>query len=677
MVAAVFIDRVLETCAVPGTGTVSLLGAQSGPWQSFNSIGNGNTTYYCIVDQAGNNWEVGSATFTLAGRTLTRTAGNVLDGTNGPGVLVNFASGTQNVFGDAPATLFTNAIYRDGRNAFTANQSLGGNRLTNLANGIASTDAATVGQLPAAQASLLLESGSAAKLSALTPITALGSADLLYIDHGGASNSITWANMQSSLSQALASLAGVATGISTTSATATASTTAGVGVSITADNAVAGTTNAGAAAGGSVNITAGNAAQKTSGNANGGAINLQPGAGIGTGNQGLVSANYTDGTSRVQIGAVPGFTGQGGIWIGLGSTTPTITNTIFRSDSSTFLVINAPSQLSFAFGNTTAAEMFSTGLELGGSMVLSWPFTAPTLGLAFSSAGVLEFNNGTKGTASATPGLTIPNAAAGAGSPFTITGSSAAAASGLNGGDLAWSPGLGDGGGTNGRVTFPLSGNTTWWIRNIGGNQLEFGGSFARVVFDDNNDIVQVGASGYFGWTASATDPSGSCDTFIKRVVGGVVGGLNTWFQNTSGRCYLTSNFTNAINTPNNTTISFTVIAGRVYSIKGKLNVGNSTITEGVQFDFAGGTATATSYDLSIIGTNGTVTLGTTTTTALGTALTLTSATAPDELLIVGQIKVNAGGTLILRFAENSAHVAGTATLAAGSWIELEDMVQV
>lgn len=96
--ALIIKDRVLETCSSPGTGSVTLLGAVTG-YQSFNAaIGNGNTCYYTIADQNGSNWEVGVGTFT-APATLARTT--VLASSTGS--LVNFSSGTQNVFETYPA----------------------------------------------------------------------------------------------------------------------------------------------------------------------------------------------------------------------------------------------------------------------------------------------------------------------------------------------------------------------------------------------------------------------------------------------------------------------------------------------------------------------------------------------------------------------------------------------
>jgi hypothetical protein len=98
--AFVLADRVKETASAPGTGTVTLLGAATG-YQSFSAgIGASNTTYYTIADQSGSNWEVGYGTVGTGGTTLARTT--VLASSNS-GSLVNFSSGTQDVWCDYPA----------------------------------------------------------------------------------------------------------------------------------------------------------------------------------------------------------------------------------------------------------------------------------------------------------------------------------------------------------------------------------------------------------------------------------------------------------------------------------------------------------------------------------------------------------------------------------------------
>lgn len=97
--ALVVNDRVKETTAVVGTGTATLLGAALG-FQSFAVIGNGNTTYYCISDQGGANWEVGIGTYTTSGTTLARTT--VLASSNA-GALVVFTTGVKDVFVTYPS----------------------------------------------------------------------------------------------------------------------------------------------------------------------------------------------------------------------------------------------------------------------------------------------------------------------------------------------------------------------------------------------------------------------------------------------------------------------------------------------------------------------------------------------------------------------------------------------
>ena len=98
--AFVLADRVKESCSSPGTGTVTLLGAATG-YQAFSAgIGANNTTYYTIADQGGTNWEVGYGTIGAGGTTLARTT--VLASSNS-GSLVNFSSGSQDVFCDYTA----------------------------------------------------------------------------------------------------------------------------------------------------------------------------------------------------------------------------------------------------------------------------------------------------------------------------------------------------------------------------------------------------------------------------------------------------------------------------------------------------------------------------------------------------------------------------------------------
>jgi hypothetical protein len=104
--ALVVYDRVQETTTTTGTGSVTLLGAVTG-YQSFAVVGNSNTTYYCIADQGGANWEVGIGTYSTTGPTLARTT--VLSSSNA-GSLVNFTAGTKTVFVTYPAG---RSVYQD------------------------------------------------------------------------------------------------------------------------------------------------------------------------------------------------------------------------------------------------------------------------------------------------------------------------------------------------------------------------------------------------------------------------------------------------------------------------------------------------------------------------------------------------------------------------------------
>lgn len=95
--ALVVANRVQETTTTAGTGTITLAGASAG-YQSFAVIGNGNTTYYTIVD--GNNWEVGIGTYTASGTTLSR---DTVLSSSAAGAKINLSGNTARVFVDYPA----------------------------------------------------------------------------------------------------------------------------------------------------------------------------------------------------------------------------------------------------------------------------------------------------------------------------------------------------------------------------------------------------------------------------------------------------------------------------------------------------------------------------------------------------------------------------------------------
>ena len=131
--ALVVKDRVKETTTTTGTGSLSLNGAAAG-FQSFEVIGNGNTTYYAITDTSTSAWEVGLGTYTSSGAILARTT--VLSSSNG-GAAVNFGAGSKDVFVTYPAE---RAVIEDGSGNVTATSFTGdGSALSNVAASTATT----------------------------------------------------------------------------------------------------------------------------------------------------------------------------------------------------------------------------------------------------------------------------------------------------------------------------------------------------------------------------------------------------------------------------------------------------------------------------------------------------------------------------------------------------------
>ena len=96
--ALIIADRVKETSTTTGTGTYTLAGAVTG-FETFGSIGDGNTTYYGCTDGAGN-FEVGVGTYASSGTTLARTS--ILQSSNSDSA-VNWSAGTKTLFCTMPA----------------------------------------------------------------------------------------------------------------------------------------------------------------------------------------------------------------------------------------------------------------------------------------------------------------------------------------------------------------------------------------------------------------------------------------------------------------------------------------------------------------------------------------------------------------------------------------------
>lgn len=93
-------DRVKETSTSTGVGDMTLAGAETG-YQSFAVIGDGNSTYYTIALQGGNEWEVGIGTYETTGPDLQRDV--VLSNSLGTTAKINFSAGTKDVFVTYPS----------------------------------------------------------------------------------------------------------------------------------------------------------------------------------------------------------------------------------------------------------------------------------------------------------------------------------------------------------------------------------------------------------------------------------------------------------------------------------------------------------------------------------------------------------------------------------------------
>ena len=106
--AFVIRDRVKETSTTSGTGALTLGGSPTN-FQTFTAVlSDGDTTFYAIIDDTNNAFEVGIGTFASSGTTLTRTT--VLESSNS-GSAVDLGSGVKQVFMTYPAekAVFLNA----------------------------------------------------------------------------------------------------------------------------------------------------------------------------------------------------------------------------------------------------------------------------------------------------------------------------------------------------------------------------------------------------------------------------------------------------------------------------------------------------------------------------------------------------------------------------------------
>jgi len=102
--AFVFAERVMESSTSNGLGSFILTGARPAYRSFAEGVGVGNQTYYTIVNEADNVWEVGIGTYSvgvLARNTLIASS---------TGGFVNFAAGTKKVFATISSEFYANVL---------------------------------------------------------------------------------------------------------------------------------------------------------------------------------------------------------------------------------------------------------------------------------------------------------------------------------------------------------------------------------------------------------------------------------------------------------------------------------------------------------------------------------------------------------------------------------------
>ncbi len=169
--------------------------------------------------------------------------------------------------------------------------------------------------------------------------------------------------------------------------------------------------------------------------------------------------------------------------------------------------------------------------------------------------------------------------------------------------------------------------------------------------------------------------PSSSFNTPVTVAEGGTQSTTGVTALTTLGalRAEVTADVTNATNTMANITdLSLTLAASGVYVGQMVLKCANSTAAEGIAVDFDGGASTMTAFAAGAgVVTGGTTVTVTAVSSALATDLDWSTITGQTWISVQIALTCNAGGTLIPRFRESTAHSAGTATISRGSYLEL------
>jgi hypothetical protein len=334
-----------------------------------------------------------------------------------------------------------------------------------------------------------------------------------------------------------------------------------------------------------------------------------------------------------------------------------------------------------ASGNASLAGADLLLMNQGG---VAKKLTFAQLVTALNNGGALALGFGTIGgsTGGTTLGLLMANGAGGA----TLQASAATiSAAGLltipSGMWIKFADGSGIRDDGFGNFTFTNAAGTSYSGLGIfSAVRFRFGG-VDLLTLNTTASRLGLGSAGNLTWTNNADAQIGTPDSNISRIgvsvlaIGNGTQGDKTGWFNYGGTSRVASDLTNATATMAAMTgLSATLIAGRFYFISLAVKGVNSAATEGLQFDFNGGTATATAFWMGagILASGGTDVIGANISTSLAGVINFTTFTGESVIIFEGFIQCNAGGTFIPRFAENS-HTAGTATVRAGTNMVLLD----
>jgi hypothetical protein len=418
------------------------------------------------------------------------------------------------------------------------------------------------------------------------------------------------------INTALVTGAGIAAAFTATApAAANGASQVGVAVNLTASNAVASLDTAGAAVGGAINLTTGNAARNTSGNANGGNLNIILGTGIGTGTQGQVVLPVTTAANPPTVV----FSGS--------------TSTGFLSQRVNTWEVTAGASSVCRFGGSALH-----GIIMARDLEIAWYGTA-----------------GSFGTSLLTPDVGLVRVGAGA---LRINDGFAAA----NYGRLEV--------GTRDTSTAAVTNGLTI------GHQLSSGtpatGMGSAIQFNINTNLAERNAGQIAALWANATDGSQSVDfVFYATHLGAAQAEAfrikSNGFFTDAGIKRVSTQFDKTNDTLANVTgLSLNVAAGRTYTFRAVLHT-TSDVSAGVKVAIAGtATATAIVYEARTINA-GAITQGRA--TALGTGVGGVTAVTAAMIIIEGTITVNAAGTLTVQFAQNATNAAASSVLVGSSFM--------